>query len=70
MGCLQQIPSDLLTEANLSIKDNDGHSSFHLAVLSSERLGSIPKDLLTSANLTIRDDKGATPLHPADDTES
>jgi len=61
-GTLNQLAPKLLTQENLTIKDDSGWNPFHWAAYSGA-LDQIPRELLTQENLTMKDKKGWTPLH-------
>jgi len=61
-GTLNQIPRELLTQENLTIKDKYEDTPLHYAAWYGH-LDQIPKELLTQENLTIKNGDGDTPLH-------
>ena len=63
-GALDQIPRELLTTENLTMKKDNGWTPLHFAALHNH-LTQIPRELLTQENLTIKNNSGYTPLHYA-----
>jgi TPR repeat protein len=63
-GTLYTVPSQLLTEENLTFEDKDGATPLHWAA-NNGHLDQIPKELLTRKNLTRKNAFGNTPLHYA-----
>jgi hypothetical protein len=60
-GTLKDVPAELLTVANLTLRDVFGRTPLHLAA-SSGHLAQIPSEILTPVNLTEPDNDGNTPL--------
>ena len=60
-GTLSKVPRELLTKANLMIKDVFGRTPLHLVALHGW-LAQAPIEFLTPENLTEPDNNGDTPL--------
>ena len=63
-GHLDQVPIELLTQENMTLKDEDGWTPLHEAA-GSGHLKQVPTELLTQQNMTLLDRFGNTPLHGA-----
>jgi ankyrin repeat protein len=61
-GNLNSIDPNLLTQENLTIKDNNGSTPLHWAARKGH-LNQIPEKFLTQENLTLRNLWEQTPLH-------
>jgi len=62
VGTLNKLPTTLLLEKNLMIRDNRGRTSFHYAA-EYGNLKQLPKDSLTEMAFTVKDKNRTTPLH-------
>jgi len=63
-GCMDQLPKELFTVENMSIRDGWGMTPIHKAI-EFELFHRIPSWVVTVESMLVKDNEGLTPLHDA-----